>query len=71
MIRSLYFVRHARNERAGLIVMGLAGNSDFSSNGSSGVTLSSGRALPGALSAVGNAEIKRIPAAVASRAHGK
>lgn len=31
-------VQHARDEKAGLIVMGLAGNSDFSSKGSSGVT---------------------------------
>ena len=31
-------VRHARDEKAGLIVMGLAGNSDFSIKGSSGVT---------------------------------
>jgi nucleotide-binding universal stress UspA family protein len=31
-------VRHAHDERADLIVMGLAGNSDFSFKGSSGVT---------------------------------
>jgi nucleotide-binding universal stress UspA family protein len=31
-------VRHARNEMADLIVMGLAGDSDFSCKGSSGVT---------------------------------
>jgi len=31
-------VQHARDEKADLIVMGLAGNSDFSSKGSSGVT---------------------------------
>jgi nucleotide-binding universal stress UspA family protein len=31
-------VQHARDEKAGLIVMGLAGNSDFGFKGSSGVT---------------------------------
>jgi nucleotide-binding universal stress UspA family protein len=31
-------VHHARDEKADLIVMGLAGNSDFSNKGSSGVT---------------------------------
>lgn len=31
-------VQHARDEKADLIVMGLAGNSDFSNKGSSGVT---------------------------------
>lgn len=39
-------VRHARNEKAGLIVMGLDCNSDFSSKGSSGVTYRVAREAP-------------------------